>query len=112
MRGLIAAPLRSEATAVRWGLRRAGRRDIEVRQVGQGPWPRGAASCAGSGPVLVAGVCGALVPELRSGDIVVPAEVRCPDGRTRPIPGATMLSAELRRAGYRVHDGPLVQSEA
>ena len=111
MSALIAAPLFTEATALRWGLRRANRADVEVRQVGQGPWPRGAIGCSGVGPVLVAGVCGALVPELRPGDVVVPREVRGPDGRVRDLPGSVFLAAEIRRAGYRVHTGPLVQAQ-
>lgn len=112
MSGVIAAPLRSEAMAVRWGLRRAGRDDIGVRQVGRGPWPRGAAACGDLGPLVVAGVCGALDPDLRTGDVVVPAEVRCPNGRVHTVAAAPLVAGALRRAGHRVHTGPLHQADA
>jgi len=112
MSAVIAAPLFTEATALRWGLRRVGgsSADVEVRQVGQGPWPRDVLACSGVGPVLVAGVCGALLPDLRPGDVVVPAEVRGADGSVRLLPGSALLAAEIARAGYRVHTGPLVQA--
>jgi 4-hydroxy-3-methylbut-2-enyl diphosphate reductase len=109
--GLLAAPLRTETAALRIGLARGGRPDVVVRRVGSGPFPFGAAACLGAGPVLVAGVCGALVPELRPGDVIVPAEVRCPDGTTRRVAGSPFLASALRRAGYRVFTGPLLQSE-
>lgn len=112
MSGLLAAPLRTEATALRLGLARAGRQDVLVRRVGSGPFPFGAAACLGAGPVLIAGVCGALVPRLRPGDVIVPRQVRAPDGVAHEVAGAPLLAAELRRAGYLVHDGPLVQTES
>jgi 4-hydroxy-3-methylbut-2-enyl diphosphate reductase len=96
----ILTPLRSEWLALRGRVRaplvRTG------RATGQ-PWP---------GPALVAGVAGALTPQLAPGDLVVASEIRyvgSPDGppTTLPSHASTLLAAALRRAGLRVHHAPL-----
>ncbi|TCN41714.1 4-hydroxy-3-methylbut-2-enyl diphosphate reductase [Kribbella orskensis] len=58
-------------------------------------------------PILVAGVAGALGNELRPGDLVVADEIR---GDAEPLPShaSPLLVGALRRAGLRVHRGPIV----
>ena len=60
-----------------------------------------------AGPVLIAGVAGALTDDLRPGDIVVATAIL---GGARPIavPGAPLLAAALRRHGLTVHLGPIL----
>jgi 4-hydroxy-3-methylbut-2-enyl diphosphate reductase len=102
---VVLAPLRIEAAL----LGRAGR----VRRTGMGPArARRAAEAVGAEParaVAVAGFCGALDPGLAPGDLVVATEVRG-DGPPRPCPAAPLLAAELRRAGLRVHLGPILST--
>ncbi|HET8605497.1 MAG TPA: hypothetical protein VFL66_00560 [Gaiellaceae bacterium] len=57
----------------------------------------------GTVPVVIAGVCGAIDPSLRPGDLVLASEVR---GDGEPIPCATDLAERL---GARV--GPLVSQD-
>jgi 4-hydroxy-3-methylbut-2-enyl diphosphate reductase len=57
--------------------------------------------------VAVTGVCSALSPDLEPGDLVVATEVRGPSGVVA-LPSAPLLAAALRRAGLRVHAGPVV----
>ncbi|TCM34579.1 4-hydroxy-3-methylbut-2-enyl diphosphate reductase [Kribbella sp. VKM Ac-2568] len=58
-------------------------------------------------PILVAGVAGALGNELRPGDLVVADEIR---GDAEPLLSyaSPLLVGALRRAGLRVHHGPIV----
>ncbi|MGA3154052.1 MAG: 4-hydroxy-3-methylbut-2-enyl diphosphate reductase [Streptosporangiaceae bacterium] len=63
-----------------------------------------------AGPVAIGGTCGALLADLRPGDLVVGTEVRGPDGLVTggPAPllgSAPLLAGELRRAGLRAHAG-------
>jgi 4-hydroxy-3-methylbut-2-enyl diphosphate reductase len=78
---VVFAPLRVEAAAVRRGLRGGG---ALVIRTGMGPdRARAAAKSpehAEARALAVAGVCGAISPDLRPGDIVVATEVRTPDG--------------------------------
>ncbi len=75
---LVLAPLGVEASAVRRGAPWA-----RVHRTGMGP-RRSARSAElaraepGS-PVLIAGFCGALDPELEPGDVILPTELRGPD---------------------------------
>jgi 4-hydroxy-3-methylbut-2-enyl diphosphate reductase len=80
----VVAPLRIEAWAVRGTRVGMGARHLQP----------------GTGPVVIAGVAGALDPELRPGDLVVASEVR---GGGEPIACDTSLADEL---GARV--GPIV----
>ena len=79
-----------EASAARRVLRGTG---IEVVRVGVGGAPVRMAE--GKGPVVVVGLCGALVP-LRPGTVVVPDEVGEPDGALLQCDGE--LVVRLRSA--------------
>jgi 4-hydroxy-3-methylbut-2-enyl diphosphate reductase len=60
----------------------------------------------GEGPVAVLGVAGGIAPHVLAGDVVVASEIRSERGAF-PCPSAPLLAALLRRAGLRVHVGPL-----
>jgi 4-hydroxy-3-methylbut-2-enyl diphosphate reductase len=102
---VIAAPLRTEHAALRGTA--AGAR---VERTGRGPhrsltW----VSSRPAGPVLVAGVAGALQAGLRPGDLVVASEVT--DGSTRiPSDSAPLLAGALARHGLRAHVGAVFTS--
>ncbi|RKN36393.1 4-hydroxy-3-methylbut-2-enyl diphosphate reductase [Micromonospora musae] len=113
--------MRPELSALRRGL---GDRDpldrLTLRRTGIGP--RRARSVAarrpaGTAPVAVAGIGGALSPDLATGDVVVadvvradPLAVDAPAGEVR-MPDADLLAAALRRHGLRVHVGPVVSTD-
>ncbi len=61
----------------------------------------------GDGPVAVLGVAGGIAPQVLPGDVVVASEVRS-ETEAFACPSAPLLAALLRRAGVRVHVGPLV----
>jgi 4-hydroxy-3-methylbut-2-en-1-yl diphosphate reductase len=81
--------------------------------------PAPTAAPTGPGPavkpnrvVAVAGVGGALVADLRPGDLLVADRVLRADGTTvRRLPSATILAGALRRRGLRVHLGPVISTE-
>jgi 4-hydroxy-3-methylbut-2-en-1-yl diphosphate reductase len=106
---LVLAPLGVEARAAR-----AGAPWARVQQIGMGP--RRARRAAAirrrevAGPILIAGFCGALDPTLEPGEIVLASELRGPMGTT-PCPDPTILAGVLRRAGLRVHVGPIASSQ-
>jgi 4-hydroxy-3-methylbut-2-enyl diphosphate reductase len=113
---LLCAPLRVEAEALRRGLRRLpdGGESVRLVRTGYGPARSKAAAreFAGSdcGMVAVGGVAGGLTDDLRVGDVVVASEVTdvgSPDAEPRRCPSAPLLAGELRRAGLRVHVGPV-----
>jgi len=58
------------------------------------------------GPVLLAGVAGAVAPGIRPGDLVVADRVLA-GGTEHLLPGAAQLAGALRRAGLTVHVGPV-----
>jgi 4-hydroxy-3-methylbut-2-en-1-yl diphosphate reductase len=104
---VLCTPLRVEQAA----LRRAGR---SMRLVRTGMGPRRATAIAAmlsasADPVLVAGVGGGLVPQLRPGDVVVASEVRDASraGNALRSPSAPLLAGALRRLGLTVHTGPI-----
>jgi 4-hydroxy-3-methylbut-2-en-1-yl diphosphate reductase len=103
---LLAVPLRFEARALRRGAPAA-----RILRTGVGRRrARDAAGRIGHLPgnvVAVTGFAGALSPELRPGDVVVATEVR---GADEPVEcaAAALVASMLRRAGLRVHAGPLV----
>ncbi len=96
-RAVLCTPLRVEQAA----LSGAGR---SMRVVHTGMGPRRAAATAATlsrntGPVLVAGVGGALTPHIRPGDVVVATEVRSrPPSALGPPSSTTGLFAQLRTA--------------
>jgi len=106
------APMAMEARALTAG--RQGLPAEHVVRTGVGPRR---ATRSGLAPrlaeaeaIAVAGVAGALDPRLRPGDVVVADEVRGPDGVTHRLPAAPLVAAALRRAGLRVHIGPIACS--
>jgi 4-hydroxy-3-methylbut-2-enyl diphosphate reductase len=106
---LVVAPLRFEAHAVRGGLPGAW-----VERSGMGPrrarrTARRLADC-GARAVAVAGVCGALVPELAPGDVVVASELQAPGLRVA-LESAPALARALLARGVRAHVGPIVGVE-
>lgn len=104
MTGIVCAPLRMEAAA----LRAPGAR---VLHTGMGPRraAESAARLAGT-PVLVSGVAGAVTDRVRPGDLVVATEVDTPEGPVA-LPSAPLLAAALRRQGLTVHTGPITSSD-
>lgn len=104
MTGIVCAPMRVEAAA----LRAPG-----MRVVHTGMGPRRAAESAGrlaDTPVVVAGVAGAVTGRVRPGDLVVATEIDGADGPV-PLPSAPLLAAALRRHGLTVHTGPITSSD-
>jgi 4-hydroxy-3-methylbut-2-enyl diphosphate reductase len=107
MSGLtVLAPLSVEARAVR-----AGASWARVERIGMGPRraARGARVTEGD-PLLIAGFCGAIDPELEPGDVVLASELRGPTGTTQ-CPDPTILAGVLRRGGLRVRIGPIASSQ-
>lgn len=105
MSGVVLAPLRLEAAALR-----RGAPALPIELVGMGPnrARATAARVAAAQPdaALLAGVAGALDPTLRVGDLVVATELR--DGETViACPGADLVAGALRRHGLTVRTGPI-----
>jgi 4-hydroxy-3-methylbut-2-enyl diphosphate reductase len=96
--GTILTPLRSEWFALR------GRVRADVVRTGR------SAAARVDGPALVAGVAGGLADEVLPGDLVVASEVRR-GPEAFPSPAGALVAGGLRRAGLRVHHGPVVTSE-
>src|SRR5581483_7075277 len=61
--------------------------------------------------VAIAGVCAAVAPGLRGGDVVCATELRREGAEPIPAPASALLAAALRRRGLRVHVGPLASVE-
>ena len=59
---------------------------------------------------MIAGFCGALDPTLEPGDVVLPTELRGPTGTT-VCDDTTILAGHLRRAGFRVRQGPMASTQ-
>ena len=97
---VVCTPLGVEQAALRGAVSAA------VLRTGAGPSGRVDAT----GPVLVAGVAGALTNQLRPGDLVVAEELRTADSTT-PSHAAALLLGALRRLGLPVHLGPLLSRE-
>jgi len=105
---LVLAPMRVEARAIR-----AGAPWSRIEKIGVGPRrARAAARLTGDPrqmPALLAGICGGLDPQLEPGDVVLASELRTPE-QTLSCPDPTILAGVLRRAGMRVHIGPIASS--
>ncbi len=106
---VVFAPLAVEAIALR-----AGARELRIERTGMGPRRARAAAkrhdptCASA--LAVAGVCGALDPELAPGSVFVPAELRTGDGRTFAADAEGLAEALLAR-GIPVYSGVLVGAD-
>jgi 4-hydroxy-3-methylbut-2-enyl diphosphate reductase len=57
--------------------------------------------------VVIAGVCAAIDPSLRTGDVVCATELRRNGAAPVEVPGSAALADEVRRRGLRVHVGPV-----
>jgi 4-hydroxy-3-methylbut-2-enyl diphosphate reductase len=106
---LVLAPLRLEAAAVNGP-------DRHVLRVGMGrSRARVAAARAlavdDTGAVAVAGVCAAVSPGLRPGDVVLATELHAEGRAPVPVPGSALLAAALRRRGLRAHVGPVFSAD-
>ena len=107
---LILAPLRIEARALRQGVRSAA-----VVRTGMGPkaatrMGERVVALADGGPVAVAGFCGGLRSEIRTGDVIVASELQGPGGVVS-LPSAAAVAEVLRSAGLTVYVGPIVASD-
>ena len=91
----VLAPLRLEAWAL--GARRTG---MGVR----------AADVRGYDAVAIGGLCGAVHPSLRPGDVVVASELRDLEGLVVECPYAASLVPLLRERGLRVAFGTIVSA--
>jgi 4-hydroxy-3-methylbut-2-en-1-yl diphosphate reductase len=108
---VVVAPLRVEARALRAGLPA-----LTATVVRGGMGPRAARACgarlaadSSDVPIVVAGMGGALSPELRPGQIVVATSVT--DGARRvELPSGPLLAAQLRRNGHDAVAGPIVST--
>ncbi|GAA1576173.1 hypothetical protein GCM10009804_36160 [Kribbella hippodromi] len=104
MTGVVCTPLYAEWMALRGKLTTPPMRTGRSR----GTPPHG--------PVLVAGVAGALVDGIAPGDLVVATEVRSADQVVGAAGGvvsqaAVLVAGELRRRGFTVHLGPVVTAD-
>jgi 4-hydroxy-3-methylbut-2-enyl diphosphate reductase len=97
---VVCTPLRSERAAL------LGAVKASVVRTGMGPLRRVDAA----GPVLVAGVAGALTDGLRPGDLVVADELRTA-GTTTASHAAPLLFGAIRRLELTAHFGPLLSQE-
>lgn len=97
----ILTPLRIERLALERGMRTA--------PYVSGRGPQGRAPRADL-PTVVAGVAGALAPQVRPGDLVVADRLRA-GGHEFALPSAPLLAGELRRAGLTVHVGTVESTD-
>jgi 4-hydroxy-3-methylbut-2-enyl diphosphate reductase len=96
---VVVAPLLVEAIAVRSGLP-----GVKVRRSGMG---RRELDFGDADAIGVAGLCGAVDPSLRAGDIVLGTELRSADGTTIACPDSSLLAEPLRRMGLEAAAGTL-----
>jgi 4-hydroxy-3-methylbut-2-en-1-yl diphosphate reductase len=89
---VVLAPLWIEAVALR---------GLDVRRTGMGAR---SADTSGADAVAIAGVCGAVDPGLRAGDVVLATELRSEDG-VRDCPDSADLREPLARLGVRARTG-------
>jgi 4-hydroxy-3-methylbut-2-enyl diphosphate reductase len=99
---VVLAPLRTEALAVRSALP-----GVKVKRTGMG---RATNHVADADAVGIAGLCGAVAPELRTGDVVLATELRSDAHAPIPCPGSGLLAEPLRRLRLRTHAGPVQTS--
>jgi len=103
---LALVPLRLEQAAL------GRRREWKVLHTGMGPERARIAAARGlavdAPAVAVVGVCGAVSPELRGGDVVCATELRRIDAETVDAPDSALLVDVIRRRRLRVHVGPIL----
>ncbi|MDQ2882980.1 MAG: 4-hydroxy-3-methylbut-2-enyl diphosphate reductase, partial [Actinomycetota bacterium] len=95
-RAVLCTPLRVEQAALR-----GARRSMRLVHTGMGRRRAAAAAAAlpGTDPVLVAGVGGALAPQVHPGDVVVATEILPGTSTALPLPNSTAeLISRLRSA--------------
>jgi 4-hydroxy-3-methylbut-2-enyl diphosphate reductase len=101
----VLAPLRSESFAF-------GGADVIVgagRARAQYSSAKFAARTDERSPIALVGAAGALAPDLVPGDLVLATEIRSVESSTaRHLPSTPLLTGEFRRAGIRVHTGPII----
>ena len=101
MKLLILCPLWIEGLAVRSALP-----GVQVRRTGMGP--RAVRVELGDADAIgVAGLCGAVDPALRAGDVVLATELRSEGAPPVPCPGSALLAEPLRRLGLQAKTGPV-----
>jgi 4-hydroxy-3-methylbut-2-en-1-yl diphosphate reductase len=96
---IVISPLLVEAIAVRSGLP-----GVRVRRSGMG---RREIDFGDADAIGVAGLCGAVDPSLRAGDVVLATELRSEDGKTIACPDSSLLAEPLRRMGLEAAAGTL-----
>lgn len=101
MTAQVLTPLRIERMALERGLRSA------PYVSGRGPDGRALRTDV---PTVIAGVAGALSPEVRPADLVVADRLRTGASEVR-LPSAPVLAGALRRAGLAVHMGTIQTSD-
>jgi 4-hydroxy-3-methylbut-2-enyl diphosphate reductase len=107
---LVMAPLRVEAAVLReapeWRVLRSGMGASKARIAAA----RGLA-IESAEALAVVGLCAAVSPELRAGDVICATELRRADAEPIQVPGSALLAAALRRRGLRVQAGPILSSD-
>jgi 4-hydroxy-3-methylbut-2-enyl diphosphate reductase len=68
---------------------------------------RATGELADADAVGIAGLCGAVAPELRAGDVVLATELRSEGRAPIACPGSELLAEPLRRLRLRTHAGPI-----
>jgi 4-hydroxy-3-methylbut-2-en-1-yl diphosphate reductase len=109
---VVCAPMLVEARSLRTGLPADSVRRTGIGRTRSLRATRSAALRSASA-VAVAGIAGGLRPDMAPGDVVVATEVR-DEGADRPpvrCGSAPLLAGALRRAGLRVHTGPVVSTD-
>src|SRR5262249_3335220 len=89
--------------------------DVRVLHTGMGPARARIAAARAlaidAEAVAVAGVCAAVSPLLRPGDVVCPSELRRADAHPVDVPSAADVAHLLHERGFRVHIGPLLSTD-
>jgi 4-hydroxy-3-methylbut-2-enyl diphosphate reductase len=106
---LVFAPLRIEKAALP---RRSG---WTVLRSGMGPARSRIAAARGlavdARAVAVVGLCAAVSPRLRAGDVVCATELRTVDATPLFLGEGKFLASALRRRGLRVYEGPILSTD-
>src|SRR4051795_10232147 len=103
---LVLAPLRIEAVML------PKRDGWTVLRSGMGPRRARIAAARGlavdARAVAVVGLCAAVSPDLRAGDVVCATELRRDGALPVAAPASAVVAAALRPRGLRVHLGPIL----